>query len=98
MNGKQWTTGAATAAVLLSSGVTAMAQQPATPGVTSSPAESLSAIERQLILDATRGAERAVELGELAKQKAQTVAVNLALTTGLRVGDTKGPSSRRTTG
>jgi putative membrane protein len=76
MKGKQWTTGVAAAAVLLSSGVTAMAQQPTTPGATSSTSmESLSAGDRQFVLDATRGAERGVELGELAKDKGQSIAV-----------------------
>jgi putative membrane protein len=111
MNGKQWTTGVAAAAVLLSSGVTAMAQQPRTPGATShTTMESLSAGDRQFILDATRVSERDVELGELAKEKGQSITVKelgarmvadhgriarelkrLALSKGLRVGDTKRP-------
>ena len=76
MNGKQWTTGVAAAAVLLSSGVTAMAQQPTTPGTTSSTTmESLSAGDRQFVLDAVRVSERDVELGELAKEKGQSISV-----------------------
>jgi putative membrane protein len=76
MNGKQWTTGVAAAAVLLSSGVTAMAQQPTTPGATSNTTmESLSGGDRQFVLDAVRVSERDVELGELAKEKGQSIAV-----------------------
>jgi len=76
MNGKQWTTGVAAAAVLLSSGVTAIAQQPTTPGTTSSTTmDSLSGGDRQFILEATRVSERSVELGELAKEKGQSIPV-----------------------
>src|SRR6185503_15329510 len=76
MNGRQWITGAAAAAVLLSSGVTAMAQQPTTPGTTSSTTmESLSGGDRQFVLDAVRVSARAVELGELAKEKGQSIPV-----------------------
>jgi putative membrane protein len=60
----------------MSSGVTAMAQQPATPRTTSSTTmESLGAGDRQFILDATRVSERDVELGELAKEKGQSISV-----------------------
>jgi putative membrane protein len=76
MNGKQWTTGVAAAAVLLSSGVMAMAQQRMTPAARSSTTmESLSDGDRQFILAATRASERDVELGELAKEKGQSIAV-----------------------
>ena len=95
MNGKQWTTGVAAAAVLLSSGVTAMAQQPTTPGTTSSTTmESLSAGDRQFILEATRVSERSVELGARMVAEHDRIArelKQLALNKGLRVGDTKRP-------
>ena len=95
MNGKQWTTGVAAAAVLLSSGVTAMAQQPTTPGTTSSTTmESLSGGDRQFVLDAVRVSERAVELGARMVVEHGRIArelKQLALNKGLRVGDTKRP-------
>ena len=104
---QHWTTGVAAAAVLLSSGFTATAQQATTPGATSSTTmESLTDGDRRFILDATRSAERDVMLGgegtSIAVKalgarmvvdhgRAARELKQLALTKGLRVGDTKRP-------
>ncbi len=76
MNGKQWTTGVAAAAVLLSSGVDG--DGPAADDARDNVEhhlESLSGGDRQFVLDAVRVSERDVELGELAKEKGQSIPV-----------------------
>lgn len=78
MNGTRLTIGAAAAALLLSTGLPAIAQQPQprTPRTTTDTSlDSLSSGDRQFLVEATRGSEREVELGELAKEKGQSVAV-----------------------
>lgn len=78
------------------------------PRATTDTLQSLNSGDRQFLVEATRGSEREVELGELAKEKGQSIAVKefgarmvtdhgkaaselkqLALSKGIRLGDTK---------
>jgi putative membrane protein len=70
MNGKRWGIGTAAAAVLLFTGGGAIAQQtqPVNPPITMAP---ITETERQFIIDAARGSAHEVELGEMARLKAQ---------------------------
>lgn len=76
-NGTRLTIGAAAAALLLSTGLPATAQQPQPrmPRTTTDTLPSLNSGDRQFLVEATRGSEREVELGELAKEKGQSIAV-----------------------
>jgi putative membrane protein len=74
---RTWTIGVTAAALVLGSGV-AMAQQPQ-PIPRTVPADRvmapLSAGDQQFILDAVRGSEREVDMGDLAREKAQNARV-----------------------
>src|SRR5262245_2696259 len=81
MHSKGWITGAAATAFVLSLGVVASAQQPPPPPPGAPPATvpdvtaGLTPTDQQFIIGAVRDNEREVELGELAKEKAQNPAV-----------------------
>jgi putative membrane protein len=76
MGYRAWIAGASATTLLLGAGLAnAQQPQPAPKTTTDTTLASLSAGDRQFIMDAVRGSEREVELGDLAKEKAQNSAV-----------------------
>src|SRR5215471_6031758 len=77
-NDTRWTIGVATTTlltcVLMMVSGPAMAQQPP-PAAPATGLTPLSAGDRQFVMNAVRGSEREVELGDLAKEKAQRPAI-----------------------